>query len=451
MAKFQKVVWYEGMKLDPHHFQQLDRYFQYNLNSRINSVNSSNSGFSELEVDTALLANGSFNLTRCRGVMPDGMIFNMPENDPLPKPRPFEEIFEATQDKLEVLLVIPLEHITGNNCQLEDTGENRLTRYNMQTADILDDNTGENLRQVGIVRPNFTFKFGEEVLDDFTSLKIGEITRSSDGSYVMNKNFIPTSLMISASEAMYNFIREILSGLVTKSKELQNQINPNKRDLSITDVEIMLLAQTVNTFIPLINQYYNSPHYHPEVVYSLLLNLGGQLATFMTGSGIKPVDFQPYDHKNQNEVFRHIYNQLMTLLNIQKKVAKPDIVIPLKKQSESLYVAELSQEQIDAQLYLVVRSSIPESKLIAEFPRNLKIASQEEIFAVHQAGMQGVTVEYISRPPSGLSVDPENHYFKITKQGRFWDKIVDKQTIAFFIATEFSKIDLSFVAFLPGR
>ena len=32
--KLQNVVWYEGMKLNPHHFQQNDRYNQYNINSK---------------------------------------------------------------------------------------------------------------------------------------------------------------------------------------------------------------------------------------------------------------------------------------------------------------------------------------------------------------------------------------------------------------------------------
>jgi len=36
--KMQKVVWYEGMKLDPHHFQQADRYNQYYINSRISLI-----------------------------------------------------------------------------------------------------------------------------------------------------------------------------------------------------------------------------------------------------------------------------------------------------------------------------------------------------------------------------------------------------------------------------
>ncbi|HQJ46538.1 MAG TPA: type VI secretion system baseplate subunit TssK, partial [Ignavibacteriaceae bacterium] len=79
--KMQKTVWYEGMKLDPHHFQQTDRYNQYYINSRLSMINASNWGLKNLTVDNAALAGGNFSLINCSGVMPDGMIFNIPEND----------------------------------------------------------------------------------------------------------------------------------------------------------------------------------------------------------------------------------------------------------------------------------------------------------------------------------------------------------------------------------
>jgi type VI secretion system protein ImpJ len=448
VVKFQKVIWHEGMKLDPHHFQQLDRYFQYNLNKRIGTLNIHNWGFTELQIDSSALASGNFSLVKCSGVMPDGVYFNMPENEAPPKPRNFEELFEATVDKLEVFIAIPLEQLTGNNCQLDDSSENRITRFALQNIDLLDNNVGSNLRKIGIARPNFYIKFGNEIFEEFSVLKISEIVRSTDGTFSVSKDFISSILISSASDAMMYCLREILGGLVSKSKELKSQLNPNKREITIADVEILMLLQTINTYIPLINQYYNSPHYHPEIVYSLLLNLGGQLSTLMTGSGISAIDLKPYDHKNLNEVFRHLYNQLKVLLNIEKKISKPDISIPLQKQNDSLYVANLSEEHISSQLFVVVKSNIPESKIISDFANNIKIAAHEEIIAVHQAGMQGVVIEYISRPPSGLSVDPENHYFKIIKDGRLWDKIVEKQTIALFLAAEFTKVELQLISFM---
>ena len=61
--------------------------------------------------------------------MPDGMIFNIPENDPVPKSRNFEEIFSATSERLEVYLVLPVEHTSGKNCHLDESQLNDSLRY----------------------------------------------------------------------------------------------------------------------------------------------------------------------------------------------------------------------------------------------------------------------------------------------------------------------------------
>jgi type VI secretion system protein ImpJ len=38
MSQRHKIVWYEGMNLDPHHFQQMDRYFKTGLDFRIHAI-----------------------------------------------------------------------------------------------------------------------------------------------------------------------------------------------------------------------------------------------------------------------------------------------------------------------------------------------------------------------------------------------------------------------------
>ena len=53
--KMQKTVWFEGMKLDPHHFQQADRYNHYYINSRIGMINSNYWGLKNLQIDNAAL------------------------------------------------------------------------------------------------------------------------------------------------------------------------------------------------------------------------------------------------------------------------------------------------------------------------------------------------------------------------------------------------------------
>lgn len=446
--KFQKVVWYEGMKLDPHHFQQSDRFNQYSINSRLRLLNPSFWGIKEMQIDLAALAGGSFGFVECRGIMPDGFSFDMPGNDPLPKSRNFEDKFDATSEKLDVYLALPAENSSGNNCQLEETANN--SRFMLQNFEMPDYNTGTNIRSVGIAKPNFQFKFGDEALEDYSALKIGEIARSSEGKYTMDKSYIPSSLSVSNSEVLQDSVRKLLSALVSKSKELRQQTTIQKPELSLTQVEILLMLQTINSFIPLLNYYYQSQNTHPENLYILLLNLAGQLSTY-SNMGIKTAEFPPYDHKHLNEVFTQIIADINAMLNVQKTVERRDVIIPLRKQADTLFVGQLSPGQMSSQFFLAVSGDLPEKKIISEFPKNIKISAYEEIFAVHQAGIQGVTVEYVARPPAGISTDEKAHYFKINKEGRFWEKVVAKNNIAFFIAAEFKSLHMELVLLLSSE
>lgn len=442
--KLQKVIWHEGMKLDPHHFQQADKFNQYYTHTRIISENPNSWGLKELHIDSAAISGGSFGLVRCSGIMPDGLVFDMPNNDPLPKNRNFDTLFQATSEKLDVYLTIPSDIPGGNNCQLDEASTNNNSRFTLQNLESLDYNTGTNLRSIGVVRANFQFRFGDESLEGFSSLKIGEIARSSDGTFTMNRNYIVSAISISASDVLLEHTRNILSALVSKSKELRGQASINKPELSITQVEILLMLHSINTFVPLMNYYYSSKHTHPESLYTLFLNLAGQLATF-TNLGLKTGEYPAYDHKHLTEIFIQLVNEINSMLNVQKTVERKDIIISLRKQADTLFVGQLSPNHVSAQFFLAVTGDIPEKKIISELPKNIKISAYEEIFAVHQAGIQGLTIEYIARPPAGVSINEKAQYFKVNKEGRFWEKIISKNNIAFFIASEFKAIQMELV------
>lgn len=446
MAKLQKIVWYEGMKLDPHHFQQMSRFTDYSIVSNIRNISGNIWGMSNFQIDTASLAAGSFGLVAGSGVTSDGMLFNMPANDPLPKARSFKELFSAMDEKLEVFLCIPNENENGKNCQIDEDAIADAQRYKMVTTELTDYNLGTNPRKIGIAKPNFRFLFGTESLEEFSSIKIGDIRRTSDGSFNMDNTFIPPVMNIAASEQLMNHFREILSGLVSKSKALRDQKNQPKSEFTVTEVEILMMLNVVNSFIPLFNQFYNSRNIHPEILYNYLLILAGQLTTFSGDFSSDELEFTQYDHKNLTSIFSSIYNRIMTLLNVEKKLVRKDTGIPLKKQGDSLYISQLSDGTAGGYLYLSVETNLPEAKVISEFPQNVKIAAYEEIFAVLQAGIQGVGIEHISRPPKGLAEGPNIHYFRIIKEGRFWDKVNAKKSVAFFLTSDFINAGLKLIA-----
>src|SRR5688500_15287936 len=78
MSKYRKIVWNEGMLLTPQHFQQFDNYHEELLNSCVRSMMQHEYGVLELRFSAEAIANGNFQITTCRAVLPDGMFVNVP-------------------------------------------------------------------------------------------------------------------------------------------------------------------------------------------------------------------------------------------------------------------------------------------------------------------------------------------------------------------------------------
>ena len=62
-----KVLWTEGMFLQPHHFQQSDRYHEALVSGLAARIAPYAWGLSEIEIDTELLKVGQFSLRAPRG------------------------------------------------------------------------------------------------------------------------------------------------------------------------------------------------------------------------------------------------------------------------------------------------------------------------------------------------------------------------------------------------
>ena len=86
MTASHRVIWSQGMFLQPHHFQQQTRFVESLLDARLSAAQPHAFGFAELMLDEARLATGHVALARCRGVLPDGTAFSMPDADSLVAP-----------------------------------------------------------------------------------------------------------------------------------------------------------------------------------------------------------------------------------------------------------------------------------------------------------------------------------------------------------------------------
>lgn len=449
MKDRQRVVWFEGMTLDPHHFQQWDRYQQGVLSARVRAVVRNDWGLLQVEIDRDRLANGEVVLVRARGVLPDGLPFDIPESDASPGPRNLQEHFPAAEERLGVFLVLPAERPDGSNVALQGGRHRRETRFVAASVPVVDDNTGVDERHIEVARANFQLRFSTEPLVEHTALQVAEVVRKPGGAFALDEHFIPPCLSLRASDRLMALARRALELLVARSSALWERRRgaASQRELSPGDVTALQLLATVNTYIPLVNHYLSGGGDDPEAFYLTLAGLAGQLSASVPGASVHPKDLPRYDYTDLSGCFNALDEILGRMLG---GAAPPSnyVQVPLQQQRENLYVARLEERLLErAQLFLVTRSTdLPESRLAAELPQMLRVASPATIDAVLRSYTRALTIEHTHRLPVGMPVDQQASYFQLQKRGPFWESILENGALALFIPREYGTVNFRLIA-----
>lgn len=243
------------MFLTPQHFQTMDRFLDDSLQFRFAASHFANWGVVDLGIDQESLTNGLFTLHNCRGVLPDGTIFSMPESDVLPPGRPMAEHFPPNQDALDVFLALPERHPGAKNftqpAELE--GGVATTRYLADTLEVVDENGYGEAKSVQVATKNFRLLFGDQNLDGFVTLRLARVVRNEAGAYVLDAAFIAPCLSIASSEYLMSLLRREIEILLAKNESLK--ANRRQRGQSLADFNAsesgnFWLLHTVNLCVP---------------------------------------------------------------------------------------------------------------------------------------------------------------------------------------------------------
>ena len=443
-----RVVWFEGMTLDPQHFQQWNRHWTDVLDTRVRAVEPEGWGLMRCEIDEERLANGQFVLRECAGVMPDGLAFEVPASSPVPDARNLQEHMPATEETLQVLLAVPAHRTKGRNVQLQRSSESRETRFVAESAQFPDENTGDNQRPVEVARPNVQVRFASEPQQGYNTLPIAEVERTA-GGFALRDGFVPPCLSIGASSQLQELARQMLELLVAKSADMRTYQEEAfaQRKLSPSDILSLNLLGTLNAYIPQLKTCTAHEERHPRELLDTLTALAGELSTYIEEAPVEPRELPTYTHSAPSEAFRRIDVILRRMLGDATPSADYERV-DLQHERENLYVGAVEQSLVeDAQLFLATRSTQhSEQQLMNALPDMLRIASPDTIDDVLQSYTQALNVKATRRLPANMPIDNQATYFKMEKRGPFWEAICDEEGIAIFIPSDFQDVGVELIA-----
>ncbi len=424
------------MFLTPHHFQQWDDYQQRALDFRLRALAAFDWGLTELEINREGLANGHFSVIRCSGIFPGGTIFSASDSDgPCPS-RVITGALDLTTQSADVYLALPVKRASLRNLSGGSEADAASARYCKESIRVPDENTGENEREVEVVRNNLKILLGVESLAEHDHLRIARLKQESGGSYSLDDNFIPACLHISCSSLLTHIVRRLLETLHSKSASLsesRGQRTAGLLEYSSSDLGTLWLLHTVNSFIPIIDHYHRVPRSHPERLFTSMAQLASALMTFSPSA--QPKDLPQYDHSNLYATFTGLDKAIQDLL--RAAVPTGAVEIALMREGESKFTAQIADDQllVSAELFLAAKADVPEHQLIEELPKQAKISSVDKISSLLGLALPGVALVHRPVPPHPLHVKLGLQYFRLENRGeaesqRHWNEICKSRTIA---------------------
>jgi type VI secretion system protein ImpJ len=439
-----KVIWKEGMFLQPQHFQQAERFTLNAINAAINQNFPYAYGISELTIDKDAAANGLIAITRCSGRLSDGVIFDIPKEDAAPAARSFTEHFSHDQQSLDLYLALPLCIEGKTNVA---SAPQAAVRYTSRETTVVDEVQGAQKKKIETGTLNFTVLFGGESMDNHTTLHAGKLVRTPSGAVELIEGFIPPLLSIGASLTLLNLLRSLLELLLAKINSLsqgRRQVEGGMAEFTSGEETSFRLLQTLNTFTPMLNHYHFVPTVHPFDLFSILTQCAGALCTFSAEVSLK--NLPRYEHGNLAATFTQLIKVIRTVL--EANIAAGCVPAPIEQINTATYVCRIPDDKLLSigKFYLGVSAKVPEKELIVGVLQRIKLSSRNQLDLLISSAMPGLPLIHSIHPPEGLSTKPGFVYFKLDQQGDFWNAIKTSGTMAFYFPNNYQELKLEMLA-----
>src|SRR5262245_62082559 len=140
MRRLQPVIWTKGTFLSPQHLQLQDRFLENMLQFHLENLAFRPWGFRTLQISQEALDGGALGIASASGIMPDGLLFDIPNSDGAPPLRQLPECFDPDQASLDLFLAVPQYRDRGLN--VASSRREDAARYRAEIELFRDENTG---------------------------------------------------------------------------------------------------------------------------------------------------------------------------------------------------------------------------------------------------------------------------------------------------------------------
>ncbi len=441
MSLDSKVVWSEGTFLNAQHFQQQERYLERYINGRCSALGQYAWGLQTFEIDQQLLKLGKISILNASGVFPDGTPFSFPDSDDAP---PVLDVPENTHNQI-VYLAIPVKRAGAIDVLSEEETQGLARYYSSEQGvrDVTADHGDELPVKVGKLRLRLLLQSDD--LSGYACIGLLRIAESRDDKNVLlDDQYIPTCLDCEVAVKLSGFLPELVGLLHHRGESIAGRLADTRRGGTAEIADYMML-QLINRLEPLAGHLSKINGLHPLVLYTEVLQMVGELSTFVAKNK-RPPEFPQYLHDNLQDTFMPLTAALRECLSMVYE--QTAIALKLVEKKYGIRVAEMPDRSLvgSAMFVLAARADVPEETLRTHLPAQIKIGPVERIRQLVNAAMPGITLKPLPVAPRQVPFHAGFTYFELEKQSNFWKELQSSGGFALHIGGDFPGLELEFWA-----
>jgi type VI secretion system protein ImpJ len=434
-----RVVWQEGMFLQAQHFQQADRHTEHLLEQRVAPLRAHPWGLTELTLDRDLLAAGKFAVAGAAGILPDGTPFAIPHSADQPRPL---DLPEGTRNQI-VYLAMPVRQPGAPEVAAVEGPDAAGARYILRGFEAFDTHSNASIpAELAVARPRLRLMLESEERDGFTCLGLARIVEvQADRRVQVEERYVPPCLRVSAVPTLGNLVPELVGMLAQRAEALAGRLSqPGAR--GVAEVADFLLLQTINRWQPLLAHWAETGNLHPESLYSALVQLAGELATF-TSPDKRVSTYPGYRHDDLQRSFAPVVADLRRSLSAVLETNA--VEIPLQDRNHGVRVGPIMDRNLlrASQFVLTVMADLPAEQIRRFFPQQVKIGAVERIRELVMVALPGIDVRPLPAAPRQIPFHAGATYFELDRGSPHWQQMQTSGGFAIHVSGDFPNLKLA--------
>lgn len=437
MSLDSKVVWSEGMFLNPQHFQQQERYFERYINGKCDAFGKYSWGVTAFELDQQLLKLGKLSIVSASGIFPDGTPFSVPDLNEAP---PVFDVPENTRDAV-VYLSIPVRR-PGAVDVLPENQTQGLARYCSSEFEVRDvtEEGSENLK-IDVAKLRMKLLKDGDDLSGYACIGVIKVVEArEDKTVVLDEGFISTCVDISAAAKLSGFLMELVGLLRQRGESIAGRLADARRG-GTAEVSDYMMLQLINRIEPLAEHLAQVKGLHPADMYREVLQMLGELSTF-TSKTKRPPSIAPYLHDKLTQTFTPLMSGLRSCLStVYEQTA---VSLPLIEKKYGIHVSEITDRSLlgSASYVLSARADIAEEMLRGRLPAQVKIGPVERIRQLVNAAMPGIQLKPLPVAPRQIPFRSGYCYFELERNSPFWKELQNSGGFALHVGGDFPGLEM---------